>query len=64
MLSQTCSQAERVLATAELWSFDVFALERATTGRPLSALAYFLMHKTGLMHEFAVDGRALIRCGH
>jgi len=53
---------DRVLAAAEEgWAFDAFALADATGGRPLSVLAFFLLHRTGLIARCSLAPAALAR---
>lgn len=40
---------EAVLRTTDNFSFDAFALESVTGGRPLSVLGYWLLHTSGLI---------------
>ncbi|KAL6755993.1 hypothetical protein V8C86DRAFT_128130 [Haematococcus lacustris] len=37
------------------WTYDSFALAAASQGHPLSALLYFLLHRSGLMTRFRLD---------
>lgn len=44
---------ERVLDRAFIsFSFDAFELAEVTQGHPLSTLAYYLLHKNGLISTF------------
>lgn len=44
-------ELESVLTSSNSWTFDVFALEQASDGHPLSALGYWLLHISGLVQE-------------
>lgn len=48
-------ELESVLQTANGWAFDVFALEEASEGHPLSTLAYWLLHTWGLVQELGKE---------
>ncbi|GFH26406.1 3'5'-cyclic nucleotide phosphodiesterase [Haematococcus lacustris] len=37
------------------WTYDSFALAAASQGHPLSALLYFLLHRSGLMTRFRLN---------
>ena len=52
-----------MLGTAYHWHFDAFKLEEVTSGRPLSALAFFLFQKEGLVEYFGIKPVMLARCG-
>lgn len=52
---------EQVLQSAHEWQFDAFALEKATSGHPLSTLAYFLFSKQGLIDHYQLRPTALAR---
>lgn len=52
---------EQVLATAHEWQWDAFALAEATSGHPLSTLAYFLFSKQGLIEHYQLKPVALAR---
>ncbi len=54
-------QLDRVLATANTWEFDAYALEEASQGRPLSVLAYWLMHTSGCISFARMHGAVLAR---
>lgn len=54
-----CAQVELVLRSASTWQFDAFKLRDATGGRPLSALAFYIMHTTGLVRQFKINGQRL-----
>lgn len=49
----TCD-LESVLLTANSWAFDVFQLDVSSNGRPLSALAFYLLNKSGLIKRFNI----------
>ena len=58
-------QAERILAkSADSWCFDAFELSEATSGRPLSTMAFYLLHTNGLLKHCRIDGRKLARWAH
>lgn len=46
---------ETVIVTADLWCWDSFGLERATKGHALSALSFWILKTTGLIHRFSLD---------
>lgn len=50
-----------MLAKAGHWQFDTFQLEDVTDGRPLSALAMYLFQEAGLVEEFKLDVKVLLR---
>ena len=50
-----------MLATCDEWQFDAFQLAEATQGHPLSALAFYLIHRQGLLLSLKLDGVALAR---
>jgi hypothetical protein len=52
---------EQCLGQANSWAFDAYALEAASAGRPLSVLAYWLFHSSGLMAWAHIDGTRLAR---
>ncbi|MEW5307541.1 MAG: hypothetical protein WDW36_009929 [Sanguina aurantia] len=52
---------ERLLLTADSWTFDVFQLDEATGGRPLSTLAFFLISRGGLIKTFDLPPKKLVR---
>ncbi|KAF5833632.1 hypothetical protein DUNSADRAFT_10011 [Dunaliella salina] len=55
-------EMERVLGAAyDSFSFDAFELAAVTQGHPLSALAYYLFHKTGLISGFSLHPTKLAR---
>ncbi|MEW5305806.1 MAG: hypothetical protein WDW36_008323 [Sanguina aurantia] len=54
-------RVERLLLTADSWTFDVFQLDAATHGRPLSTLAFFLISRSGLIKAFDLPPRKLVR---
>lgn len=55
------NQMEQSLLTASSWDFDVFQLDGATNGKPLSALAFFLFSQAGLIKAFNMPTSQLIR---
>ncbi|GFH21958.1 phosphodiesterase [Haematococcus lacustris] len=52
---------ESCLSTADSWAFDAFQLTSATAGRPLSVLAYWLLHQSGLAAWARLDLTKLAR---
>ena len=54
-------QLSRVLAHMHDWQFDAFALERATSGRPLSVMAFALFKRTDIVSRFNIDEGKLAR---
>ncbi|KAL6758672.1 3'5'-cyclic nucleotide phosphodiesterase [Haematococcus lacustris] len=54
-------QVEACLASADTWTFDAFALTQATKGHPLSVLAYWLLHQSGLAAWAQLDQVKLAR---
>ncbi|KAG2437156.1 hypothetical protein HXX76_005823 [Chlamydomonas incerta] len=54
-------EVERQLAKAEGWHFNAFQLRDVTGGFPLSALAYFLMHRAGLVAALDLRPHVLAR---
>ncbi|KAJ9520544.1 hypothetical protein QJQ45_007398 [Haematococcus lacustris] len=55
------SQVESCLSSANSWAFDAFQLTSATAGRPLSVLAYWLLHQSGLAAWAHLDHTKLAR---
>lgn len=53
---------EYQLSTAHSWRFDVFELDAKTNGRPLSALAFYLLSCSGLITSFHLPTTQLVRC--
>ena len=60
---RSLAQLARVLARVEDWQYDMFALEDASRGRPLSVLAYALLTRMGVVHLLHLDETRLIRWG-
>jgi hypothetical protein len=52
---------EQVLQSSNEWQFDAFALADATNGHPLSALAFFLFTKQGLVEHYSLRPTILAR---
>ncbi|GFH21001.1 3'5'-cyclic nucleotide phosphodiesterase [Haematococcus lacustris] len=52
---------EACLVSAGTWTFDAFALTQATEGHPLSVLAYWLLHQSGLAAWAQLDQVKLAR---
>ena len=59
--THACTQLSRVLSRVDDWQFDSFALERASNGRPLSVLAFFLFSRARITKRFGIDPRKLAR---
>ncbi|KAJ9530363.1 hypothetical protein QJQ45_000734 [Haematococcus lacustris] len=55
------SPVESCLGSASSWAFDAFQLTSATAGRPLSVLAYWLLHQSGLAAWAQLDPIKLAR---
>ncbi|KAJ9521275.1 hypothetical protein QJQ45_022997, partial [Haematococcus lacustris] len=55
------TQVETCLSSANSWAFDAFQLTSATAGRPLSVLAYWLLHQSGLAAWAHLDHTKLAR---
>jgi hypothetical protein len=49
------------MVAAEQWSFDAYALEEASEGRPLSTLAFWLLHTSGFVRSAQLDQVKLAR---
>jgi hypothetical protein len=60
-LTELLPATDAVLATADDWHFDAFKLADATSGYPLSALAFWLFQRTGLVNSLQLDASALAR---
>ncbi|KAL6752278.1 hypothetical protein V8C86DRAFT_1814194 [Haematococcus lacustris] len=54
-------QVQSCLSSANSWAFDAFQLTSATAGRPLSVLAYWLLHQSGLTAWASMDLTKLAR---
>ncbi|KAG2443897.1 hypothetical protein HXX76_002237 [Chlamydomonas incerta] len=54
-------EVERLLAGADNWTFDAWELAAATQGHALSALAFYLMHREGLIAKFRIKPAVLAR---
>lgn len=50
-----------MLAKADGWEFDSFALDEVTQGRPLSSLAFALFKRMDLVSTFDLDEKKLAR---
>jgi hypothetical protein len=46
------------------WEFDAFAFEAATKGRPLSAMAFYILQSADLLTWAAIDVSKLILLLH
>ncbi len=49
------------MESVDEWQFNAFKLERASDGKPLSCLAFFLIKRMGLMSSFKLDESKLAR---
>lgn len=54
-------QVERLLGDADSWAFDTWRLAEATQGHALSALAFYLMYREGLIAKFKIKPAVLAR---
>ncbi|KAL6762148.1 hypothetical protein V8C86DRAFT_1806156 [Haematococcus lacustris] len=54
-------EVEACLVSAGTWTFDAFALTQVTEGHPLSVLAYWLLHQSGLAAWAQLDQVKLAR---
>lgn len=54
-------QLTMALKGVEEWQYDSFALDSATSGRPLSCLAYFLLRQSNLIRKFHLNELKLVR---
>lgn len=55
------SQLDTILTQADQWTFDTFALDRASNGRPVSVLGFWLIHQSGLLERLRLDANKLTR---
>lgn len=53
---------ERLLARADDWCFDTWALDEATQGHALSALGFYLLQRQGLLSKLGLDPLVVARC--
>ncbi|CAL8464523.1 g4058 [Coccomyxa elongata] len=60
VLRSLTSQVDRLLAAADDWGFDTIQLGKATGGRPLSCLAFFLMQQQALISGLGLDEQRLV----
>ena len=62
-LTQHSPNSQVVVALAHVgeWTYNMFDLDEATGGRPLSALAYHLFDQTGLTKRLKLDRIKLSR---
>ena len=60
-LSSLVLQVLTALSKVDDWQFDMFALERATSGRPLSLLAFALIQRAQLSQLFGINENKLVR---
>ncbi|GLI59232.1 hypothetical protein VaNZ11_001076 [Volvox africanus] len=54
-------EVERLLAGADRWQFNTWALQEATQGHALSALGFYLIQKAGLLKAFHIKPVTLAR---
>ncbi|PNW86010.1 hypothetical protein CHLRE_03g204689v5 [Chlamydomonas reinhardtii] len=54
-------EVERLLGDADSWAFDTWRLAEATQGHALSALAFYLMYREGLIAKFKIKPAVLAR---
>ena len=50
-----------MLACVDDWSFDTFALDKASGGRALSCLAFHLFERQGLIKRLKLDPTKLAK---
>lgn len=55
-------QASEILSRVEDWTFDSFKLSEATSGRPLSTLAFFLFKRSGIVSLLDLPENKLATC--
>lgn len=63
LLHAMMTQVERILARSDEWTFDAFSLDKATQGRPLSTLAFYLMSREGLLKHYNLEPLLVARRG-
>ncbi len=56
-----CVQLTAVLQHVDDWQFNSFDLPKATGGRPLSALAFYLFKRSDIPSRFGMDEQKLAR---
>lgn len=61
MVREPTDELASVLSHADEWQFDAFALERASNGRPLSVVGFYLLKHSGLVEKFQIDEARLAR---
>lgn len=61
MSSGLLPKLEELLRTSHAWEFDVFDLDAAANGRPLSALAFYLLNCSGLIGRFKLPVSQLVK---
>ncbi|GIL94723.1 hypothetical protein Vretimale_939 [Volvox reticuliferus] len=54
-------EVERLLAGADRWQFNTWALQEATQGHALSALGFYLIQRAGLIKAFQIKPVTLAR---
>lgn len=54
------NKLEELLHSAHSWEFDVYELEKVSNGCPLSSLAFYLLHTSGLIGRFELQVEELI----
>ena len=55
------TQLAKLLAKADDWQFDMFALEAATSGHALSVLGFALIKRTQAFSKYRLDEGRLAR---
>ncbi|KAG2451384.1 hypothetical protein HYH02_003986 [Chlamydomonas schloesseri] len=54
-------EVERALALADEWKYDTWHLAEVTKGHALSCLAFYLLHREGLVSQFRIEPTKLAR---
>ncbi|KAG2451386.1 hypothetical protein HYH02_003987 [Chlamydomonas schloesseri] len=54
-------EVERALALADEWKYDTWHLAEVTKGHALSCLAFYLLHREGLISQFRIKPTKLAR---
>ncbi|KAG2453156.1 hypothetical protein HYH02_002482 [Chlamydomonas schloesseri] len=55
------ADVERVLARADEWCFDTWALDEVTQGHALSALGFYLLQRSGLLDKLGLNPLVVAR---
>eukprot|EP00798_Chlamydomonas_sp_ICE-L_P016317 gene16317-22506_t len=61
LIKEPPSELSRVLEKMDDWQFDIFELQRATNGRPLSVMAFTLFKRAEIISRFGLNEQKLIR---